>query len=96
MGPSPARARLFQARPGPSPKYKARPGPSPTKPRPDTSLMRMRLSDVVCFLSHQLIQQGWQKEKEFHRVSLSLYFRIRKLEKYLTVFVHPASIAEVF
>ncbi len=38
MGPSPSRARLFQARPGPSPMYKARPGPSQTKPRPDTSL----------------------------------------------------------
>ncbi len=38
-GPSPARARLFQARPGPGPRYNARPGPSPTKPRPDTSLV---------------------------------------------------------
>ncbi len=41
MGPSPALARLFQARPGPSPRYKARPGPSPSKPRPDTSLVEM-------------------------------------------------------
>ncbi len=41
MGPSPARARLFQERPEPEVQSPAR--PERTKPRPDTSLIQSSL-----------------------------------------------------